>query len=162
MQPQTPFQYKLRIPDLGLIPTERKMEHCPYGMIMSGEKCVKMCYANAEENHQFSFLDVSKSSSLKKTYTLLISVILQRWTAGWSIVNWFVTTFALLTFIMQPKRFRWPARPTLYLTICGFISSIVFLTKMGLGSFTCSGTNLKYDTNNFQCTNQLFFPSDFR
>lgn len=60
----------------------------------------------------------------------------------WSIICLIVTSFALLTFIIQPKRFRWPARPVLYLTSCGFVASTVYLFKWIAGPLICSGKSV--------------------
>ncbi|XP_022916616.2 frizzled-4-like [Onthophagus taurus] len=96
----------------------RPPHHCPKNTIFSNNMCVKMC--------------VNDSSS---TDRLLYEV----WTGVWSFFCLIVTSFALLTFTIEPKRFRWPARPILFLTICGFITSLVYLLRWIFGPYTCSG-----------------------
>ncbi|KAJ8931845.1 hypothetical protein NQ314_015242 [Rhamnusium bicolor] len=44
------------------------------------------------------------------------------------------------------KRFRWPARPILYLTSCGFVTCTIYLIRWIEGPYkTCTGNNsIKY------------------
>ncbi|XP_060523314.1 frizzled-4-like [Cylas formicarius] len=62
------------------------------------------------------------------------------WVAVWSTICLIFTVFALITFIIQPKRFRWPARPILYLTSCGFITCTIYLIRWIEGPYTYNGT----------------------
>lgn len=59
---QPPLQEIEHLPNLDLIPVDhskqRKVEHCPYGMAFSEDKCLKLCYTHSDdwknrENHAF-------------------------------------------------------------------------------------------------------------
>ncbi|KAJ8910140.1 hypothetical protein NQ315_016109, partial [Exocentrus adspersus] len=64
------------------------------------------------------------------------------WVAVWSIICFMFTIFALITFMIQPKRFRWPARPILYLISCGFVTCTIYLIRWIEGPYTCAGVSL--------------------
>ncbi|KAL1494223.1 hypothetical protein ABEB36_009851 [Hypothenemus hampei] len=99
--------------------------NCPPNTIPSGGKCAAVCKS---KNH-FDPEEVA-------TYEL--------WVALCSIICLVFTTFGLITFIIQPKRFRWPARPILYLTSCGFVTCLIYLIRWVEGPYTCTG-NLAYE-----------------
>ncbi|KAJ8964788.1 hypothetical protein NQ317_016082 [Molorchus minor] len=85
--------------------------NCPPNTTPFGYKCVPLC----KESHQ----------QLQKTEAATFEV----WVAVWSIICIIFTAFALITFMIQPKRFRWPARPILYLTSCGFVTCTIYLIR---------------------------------
>lgn len=65
MQPQAPMQDVMYLPDVGLITTEqtkRKVEHCPYGMALNEDKCLKLCYTHSDDwddKNNHAFLEVN-------------------------------------------------------------------------------------------------------
>ncbi|XP_017775926.1 PREDICTED: frizzled-10-like [Nicrophorus vespilloides] len=105
-----------------------KVKPCPQDTVLIGDRCTKICVDGHEEDFVFEV-----------------------WIAVWSILSIMIVTFALLTFAIQPKRFRWPARPILYLTICGFVTSLTYLVRWLAGSLTCSGGVKPFD--NWLCVN---------
>lgn len=96
------------------------VKSCPRNTILIDNNCVKVCNSDsrysASDRHLFEI-----------------------WSGVGSLLCIIVTVFAFLTFMIEPKRFRWPARPILFLTICGFITSSMYLLRWILGSFTCTG-----------------------
>ncbi|XP_048519904.1 frizzled-4 isoform X2 [Dendroctonus ponderosae] len=98
---------------------------CPPNTLPSAGKCVPAC----KSKQHFDPKEVA-------TFELWVGI---------SSINCLIfTTFGLITFIIQPKRFRWPARPILYLTSCGFVSSTIYLIRCIEGPYTCAG-NLAYE-----------------
>jgi len=108
---------------------------CPFNTLPGGnQRCLKKCYSNE-----------LYSQNDKTLYAV--------WTIFWSVTCMLVTTFSLLTFLTQPKRFRWPARPLLYLSFCGLIRAVVFLIRWIAGPLICSGpTVLEKPTDSLSCT----------
>ncbi|KAJ8953579.1 hypothetical protein NQ318_003001 [Aromia moschata] len=98
--------------------------NCPPNTTPFGYKCVPLC----KQAHP----------QLQKSETATFEV----WVAVWSIICLIFTTFALITFMIQPKRFRWPARPILYLTACGFVTCTIYLIRWIEGPYTCAGVSL--------------------
>ncbi|XP_018327987.1 frizzled-4-like isoform X2 [Agrilus planipennis] len=106
---------------------------CPTNTVYKEGRCVKECTS------QVLLKDTSKK------------VLYEVWTAVWSLTCLLITTFALLTFFIQPKRFRWPARPILYLALCGFIRSLVTVVQWIVGPLTCVANNIEKPTENLSC-----------
>ncbi|XP_076249896.1 frizzled-10-A-like [Rhynchophorus ferrugineus] len=99
--------------------------NCPSNSIPNNGKCIPLCSSKQHLDPQ----DVA-------TFEI--------WVAVWSIICLVFTVFGLITFIIQPKRFRWPARPILYLTACGFVTCMIYLIRWIEGPYTCAG-NLAYE-----------------
>lgn len=99
--------------------------NCPPNTTPSGGKCVSLCKSR-------QYLDLDEAATF------------EIWVAVWSIICLVFTLFGLITFIIQPKRFRWPARPILYLTSCGFVTCSIYLIRWIEGPHTCTG-NLAYE-----------------
>ncbi|XP_066258793.1 frizzled-10-A-like [Euwallacea similis] len=99
--------------------------NCPPNTAPHGGKCVPIC----KSTQHFDPEEVA-------TFEI--------WVAVWSIVCLVFTTFGLITFVLQPKRFRWPARPILYLTSCGFVTCTIYLIRWIEGPYTCAG-HLAYE-----------------
>lgn len=99
--------------------------NCPANSIANDGKCVPLCTSR-------QYLDPEEGA------------IFEIWVAVWSIICLVFTLFGLITFIIQPKRFRWPARPILYLTACGFVTCTIYLIRWIEGPYTCAG-NLAYE-----------------
>ncbi|XP_050302630.1 frizzled-2-like isoform X2 [Anthonomus grandis grandis] len=99
--------------------------NCPPSTTPSGGKCVPIC----KSKQHFDPEQVA-------TFEL--------WVAVWSIICLVFTSFCLITFTIQPRRFRWPARPILYLTSCGFVTCTIYLIRWIEGPYTCTG-NLAYE-----------------
>lgn len=111
-----------------IVPSEK----CPDNMIQYGDECLTICGSQSPD------------------YTTEGRFKAEMWIAVWSVITLLLSIFSLFTFILQPKRFRWPARPILYLTSCGAISSSVALIRWIAGPYTCSGDpmvlNRSYDS----------------
>lgn len=63
MQPQVAPQDVVRLPDVNLVEqgAKRKVEHCPYGMALSEDRCLKLCYTYSDdwgEKNNHAFLEV--------------------------------------------------------------------------------------------------------
>lgn len=107
---------------------------CPSNTVPVGQKCLRLCKSDL-------------------VYAKNDRILYEVWSAAWAIISVLLTSFALSTFLIQPKRFRWPARPILYLTCCGFVSSVIFLIRWLAGPFTCAGK--------FEISTSCFdFPTD--
>lgn len=106
----------------------------PGSVLGSNRMCLKKC----DNNDTYSYED-------KRIYSA--------WSMFWTFACLIITTFTLQTFLTQPKRFRWPARPILYLSFCGFIKAVVYLIRWIVGPFICLGaTVLEKPTDSLGCT----------
>lgn len=110
--------------------TSRK---CPANTIQSGDDCLTICGSQSPD------------------YTVDDRFKAEVWVAVWSITTLVLSIFSLLTFVLQPKRFRWPARPILYLTSCGAISSSVALIRWIAGPYTCTGDSMVLNRSYDSC-----------
>ncbi|KAF5270682.1 hypothetical protein FQA39_LY01420 [Lamprigera yunnana] len=107
---------------------------CPSNSVPGSDRCLRKCNAN-------------------DTYTTSDRSIYNAWGTFWTLTSLIVTTFALQTFFTQPKRFRWPARPILYLSFCGFMKAVVYLIRWIAGPFICLGVVLlEKPTDSLGCT----------
>lgn len=119
----------------------KSIKSCPRNTILIDNNCVKVC--NSDSKYSASdrqLFEVYKHyNKTSNSFLIKFSILLQIWSGVSSVICIVITVFAFLTFMIEPKRFRWPARPILFLTICGFISSSMYLLRWILGSFTCTG-----------------------
>lgn len=107
---------------------------CPVNSVPGSNQCLKKC--NSDDTY---------SNSNKTIYN--------GWGMFWTLACLIVTTFALQTFLTQTKRFRWPARPILYLSLCGFIKAVVYLTRWIAGPLIClDEILLEKPTDSLGCT----------
>lgn len=96
----------------------RLQKKCPANMVRVGGNCITVPQKYDTTNDD--------------------KLIVEVWILIWSILAIVVVVFTLLTFVIQPKRFRWPARPILFLTICGLSSSVLYFCQWTLSTLTCT------------------------
>jgi len=102
---------------------------CPPNYILLDSKCVSTCQVTKHDDQ----------------------IIFEIGVAVGSILTLFLVLFAVLTFIIQPNRFRWPARPILFLIICGSASPIIYFIRFILDSQSCSGSSTNFSSDNWIC-----------
>ncbi|KAF4518122.1 hypothetical protein B566_EDAN007823 [Ephemera danica] len=56
------------------------------------------------------------------------------WMSGWAWLCFISTLFTLLTFWVEPSRFRYPERPVVFLALCYNIISLAFIVRGILGA----------------------------
>ncbi|XP_007655947.2 frizzled-9 [Ornithorhynchus anatinus] len=56
------------------------------------------------------------------------------WMALWSALCFCSTAFTVLTFLLDPHRFRYPERPIIFLSMCYNVYSLAFLIRAGAGA----------------------------
>ena len=63
-----------------------------------------------------------------------------RWMTGWAWLCFISTLFTLLTFWVEPSRFRYPERPIVFLALCYNFVSILYIVRgaMGPESLSCA------------------------
>ncbi|XP_043474884.1 frizzled-4-like [Leptopilina heterotoma] len=71
----------------------------------------------------------------------------ERWMIGWAWLCFLSTLFTLLTFWVDPSRFRYPERPIVFLALCYNLLSVAFIIRGAVGS------------ENLSCASQLDGPS---
>ncbi|XP_014226434.2 frizzled-4-like [Trichogramma pretiosum] len=64
----------------------------------------------------------------------------ERWTSGWAWLCFFSTLFTLLTFWVEPARFRYPERPVVFLALCYNLLALTYVVRGALGpeSLSCA------------------------
>ncbi|KAL6259982.1 hypothetical protein P5V15_009890 [Pogonomyrmex californicus] len=71
----------------------------------------------------------------------------ERWMTGWAWLCFLSTLFTLLTFWVEPSRFRYPERPIVFLALCYNLLSIVYIIRGAIGA------------ENLSCVSQIDGPS---
>ncbi|XP_054267195.1 frizzled-10-like [Macrosteles quadrilineatus] len=71
----------------------------------------------------------------------------ERWMTGWAWLCFVSTLFTLLTFWVEPARFRYPERPVVFLALCYNATSLVYIIRGSVGpeAFTCTSATDGYD-----------------
>lgn len=59
--------------------------------------------------------------------------VLRYWVASWAAVCCASCLFTVLTFLIDPSRFRYPERPIVFLAICYFIVGCAYVAGLGAG-----------------------------
>ncbi|GBN27876.1 Frizzled-5 [Araneus ventricosus] len=70
------------------------------------------------------------------------------WIGLWAIICCFSASMTVLTFLIDPTRFRYPERPIIFLSGCYLMVSIGYLVRLGLGheAVACDGQIIRYHT----------------
>ncbi|XP_008208661.1 frizzled-4 isoform X2 [Nasonia vitripennis] len=64
----------------------------------------------------------------------------ERWMTGWAWLCFLSTLFTLLTFWVEPSRFRYPERPIVFLALCYNLLSVAYIIRGAVGpeSISCA------------------------
>ncbi|KAF6277881.1 frizzled class receptor 10 [Rhinolophus ferrumequinum] len=88
------------------------------------------------------FHHVEKSASCAPLCTPGVDVYWSRddkrfavvWLAVWSVLCFFSSAFTVLTFLIDPDRFRYPERPIIFLSMCYCVSSLGYIIRLFAGA----------------------------
>ncbi|XP_014210229.1 frizzled-9-like [Copidosoma floridanum] len=58
----------------------------------------------------------------------------ERWMVGWAWLCFLSTLFTLLTFWVEPSRFRYPERPIVFLALCHNLISVAYIARGAVGA----------------------------
>ncbi len=65
--------------------------------------------------------------------------IIRMWTGMWAILCVISTSFTVLTFLIDTKRFQYPERPIIFLSLCYFFVAVIYILGFALGdSVACN------------------------
>ncbi|XP_048506748.1 frizzled-9-like isoform X2 [Athalia rosae] len=64
----------------------------------------------------------------------------ERWMTGWAWLCFLSTLFTLLTFWVEPSRFRYPERPIVFLALCYNLLSVAYTIRGAIGAENLSCT----------------------
>nr|XP_010946673.1 frizzled-10 [Camelus bactrianus] len=56
------------------------------------------------------------------------------WLAVWSVLCFFSSAFTVLTFLIDPARFRYPERPIIFLSMCYCVYSVGYIIRLFAGA----------------------------
>ncbi|KAM4827661.1 frizzled-10 [Thomomys bottae] len=56
------------------------------------------------------------------------------WLAVWSVLCFFSSAFTVLTFLIEPARFRYPERPIVFLSVCYCVYSVGYIIRLFAGA----------------------------
>lgn len=72
----------------------------------------------------------------------------ERWMTAWAWLCFLSTLFTLLTFWVEPARFRYPERPVVFLALCYNAMSLIYIARVSLGAalFTCVAAGEGYSS----------------
>ncbi|XP_018047237.1 PREDICTED: frizzled-10-B-like, partial [Atta colombica] len=71
----------------------------------------------------------------------------ERWMTGWAWLCFLSTLFTLLTFWVEPSRFRYPERPIVFLALCYNLLAMAYIVRAAVGA------------DNLSCVSQIDGPS---
>jgi len=77
------------------------------------------------------------------------------WLMIWSIICFVCSLFTYLTFLIEPKRFKYPERPIVYLSVCYLFISFGYLLRFIIGheKMACDlDGSIKYNSTQTYCT----------
>ncbi|EPY81008.1 frizzled-10 precursor [Camelus ferus] len=94
--------------------------------------------------HEFAplFHHVEKSAACAPLCTPGVDVYWSRddkhfavvWLAVWSVLCFFSSAFTVLTFLIDPARFRYPERPIIFLSMCYCVYSVGYIIRLFAGA----------------------------
>ncbi|XP_014271550.1 frizzled-10-B [Halyomorpha halys] len=100
--------------------TSENQEPCPpdytYTKDPRGTRCSPICGRNVHFTAE------------EKRFT-------ERWNTGWAWLCFVSTLFTLLTFWVEPRRFRYPERPIVFLALCYNAMSVVYIVRGATGTY---------------------------
>ncbi|KFO23478.1 Frizzled-10 [Fukomys damarensis] len=56
------------------------------------------------------------------------------WLAVWAVLCFFSSSFTVLTFLIDPARFRYPERPIIFLSVCYCVYSVGYIIRLFAGA----------------------------
>ncbi|XP_044738509.1 frizzled-4-like isoform X2 [Chrysoperla carnea] len=61
-------------------------------------------------------------------------LFLEKWSTSWGWLCFISTLFTLLTWTVEPTRYRYPERPVLFIALCYLVYSVVYVLQGALGT----------------------------
>ena len=98
------------------------------------ESCIQhkdFVYVSDGENH-----DCSPKCNASVVYQKRQKSFIEAWISTWSIICFLSTLLTVSTFLIDPKRFHYPERPIIFLSMCYNLYSVGYLVRVFAGRET--------------------------
>lgn len=96
------------------------------------------CPPNFVQAHDTSAVTCSPHCGRDAYYRKEDKVFAEKWMTGWAWLCFLSTSFTLLTFWVEPTRFRYPERPVIFLALCYCLIGVTYILRGALGPSSLS------------------------
>lgn len=101
----------------------------------------QQCPPNFVWTHYASAITCSPHCGKDAYYRSEDKAFAEKWMTGWAWLCFLSTSFTLLTFWVEPTRFRYPERPVIFLALCYCLIGLTYILRSALGPNLLSCVN---------------------
>lgn len=102
------------------------------------DSVMMQCPPNFVQTMEFSSVTCSPNCGKDAYYRKEDKLFAEKWMVGWAWLCFLSTSFTLLTFWVEPSRFRYPERPVIFLALCYCLIGVTYILRGALGPSTFS------------------------
>lgn len=99
------------------------------------------CPPNFVQAHDATSFTCSPHCGKDAYYRSEDKAFAEKWMTGWAWLSFLSTSFTLLTFWVEPTRFRYPERPVIFLALCYCLIGLTYIIRGALGPNALSCVN---------------------
>ncbi|KAK6627969.1 hypothetical protein RUM44_010451 [Polyplax serrata] len=103
------------------------------------QSVMMQCPPNFVQAHEATSVTCSPHCGKDAYYRREDKLFAEKWMIGWAWLCFLSTSFTLLTFWVEPSRFRYPERPVIFLALCYCLIGVTYILRGALGpqTFSC-------------------------